>query len=422
MTQAPNTPHQAAILTLCSECDLTQIYPSAPPGSIVHCCRCGHHLHRQPVPSGFTYPLALTVTGLILFVIANSAPFLSFQMQGQVTDTTFLTGVLYLYQQQQWLVATIVLLTIVITPLVQLMILLMVLWPLHHGRQLGAKLIPHLRWLSYLNPWIMMDVFIIAILVAVVKLSEMATIVPGISLFAFALLILVLAAIQANLHPEWLWARVQPQPPIITKQPLLICAMCGMIIPDNHTQTQNCPRCHKILSKRRPFSLQRTWALVLTAFILYIPANVYPIMSVTSLGATQSDTILSGVFFLFHHGLWPLATVVFIASIVVPLLKLILLVILLWSVQYRLTWQPDDRTRLYRITEAIGRWSMVDIYVVTILVALVRLGNLASIQAETGAVFFCAVVVVTMLAAMQFDPRLIWDSCEATDFTSSKKQ
>jgi paraquat-inducible protein A len=132
---------------------------------------------------------------------------------------------------------------------------------------------------------------------------------------------------------------------------------------------------------------------VIAACVFYVPANLFPVMAVTSLGQTQADTILSGVVFLLHHGMWPLAAVVFIASIFVPLLKLVILLFLLISVQIRSRWRPRDRTRLYRLTEAIGRWSMVDVYVVTILVALVRLGNLASIEAQAGAVFFCAVVV-----------------------------
>jgi paraquat-inducible protein A len=121
---------------------------------------------------------------------------------------------------------------------------------------------------------------------------------------------------------------------------------------------------------------------------------------------------MSGVIFLLQHGMWPLALVVFVASVLVPLTKLVILAFLLISVQTRSTWRPRDRTRLYRITEAVGRWSMVDIYVVTILVALVRLGNLATIEAEAGAIFFAAVVVLTMFAAMTFDPRHIWDIWE----------
>lgn len=137
-------------------------------------------------------------------------------------------------------------------------------------------------------------------------------------------------------------------------------------------------------------------------------------MKVTSLGKTQADTILSGVIYLLVHGMWPLALVVFTASVFVPILKLAILVFLLITTQRGSRWRLAERTQLYRITEAIGRWSMVDIFVVTILVALVRLGALATIEAEAGAIFFGAVVVLTMLAAESFDPRLIWDRSEET--------
>jgi len=173
-----------------------------------------------------------------------------------------------------------------------------------------------------------------------------------------------------------------------------------------------CPRCGSLLHQRKPRSLARTWALVIAAFIFYIPANVLPITKVISLGKAQSDTIMSGVIYFIHTGMWPIALVIFIASIFVPLVKLFILTFLLISVERKWQWRPKDRTSLYRITEAIGRWSMTDIYVVTILVALVKLGGLATIEAEPGAIFFAAVVVTTMFAAMSFDPRLIWDSLE----------
>jgi len=193
------------------------------------------------------------------------------------------------------------------------------------------------------------------------------------------------------------------------------CHDCGMVVrlPDAHTHGLECPRCGSPIHHRKPNSIARTWALVIAAAILYVPANAYPVMTVTSLGSSQSDTILSGVFFLLHHGMWPLALIVFVASVVVPLAKLLVLSFLLISVQLGSRWRPADRTRLYRVTEAIGRWSMVDVYVVTILVALVHLGALASIEAQLGAVFFGSVVVTTMFAAESFDPRLIWDRAEA---------
>lgn len=187
------------------------------------------------------------------------------------------------------------------------------------------------------------------------------------------------------------------------------CHDCGLLVKlPRRGQGADCPRCHAPLHSRKVDSLRRGWALVAAAVVLYVPANLFPIMTTTSLGATRSDTILSGVMYLLQTE-WPLALVVFTASVMVPLLKLVILSYLLYSVQSGSRWRPVDRTRLYRITEGIGRWSMVDIYVVTILVALVRLGELASVDAEVGAVFFGAVVVLTMLAAQSFDPRLIWD-------------
>jgi len=172
-----------------------------------------------------------------------------------------------------------------------------------------------------------------------------------------------------------------------------------------------CPRCGGSVHRRKPNSIERTWAFLIAAVICYVPANTLPIMTITSLGKPASSTILGGVLYLLHHD-WPLAIIVFVASVLVPVLKIVILTFLLLSTQRRATWRQAERTQLYRLTEMIGRWSMVDIYVVTILVALVRLGALASIDAGGGAVFFGAVVVLTMLAAESFDPRLIWDAGE----------
>jgi paraquat-inducible protein A len=196
-----------------------------------------------------------------------------------------------------------------------------------------------------------------------------------------------------------------------------LCHDCRLLcrLPGHVVFGAACPRCGAALHARKPRSLERTWAWLIAAALCYLPANLLPIMKVTSLGRAQADTIMSGVVYLLVHGMWPLALVVFTASVFVPLLKIAILFGLLISVQRASRWRPLDRTRLYRITEAVGRWSMVDIFVVTILVALVRLGNLATVEAQTGAVFFGAVVVLTMLAAESFDPRLIWDRSEANE-------
>lgn len=413
-------------LTECLECGLLQRNPALPPGGVSECARCGCVLHRDR-PDSLNRTLALTIAGFVLFIVANAFPFLSFELQGHSTQTTLLTGVTDLYLGGDWFIAAVVFFTSILSPGLQLALLLVVLIPLALGKM--PRWLPRLyRWVRTLAPWGMMDVFMLGILVSVVKLSEMATIVPGASLFAFGVLILVLAAAQSALDPDLVWSRVpvsiDRSRPLRTGDDYLACDVCELVMhrsdavwagwPSKSTQDGHlrCPRCTDVLHRRKPHSLQRAWALAVAAIMFYIPANLLPIMTMTSLGYVQSDTIFSGVVFLLDYGLWPLALIVFVASVVVPLLKLLILVFLLLSVHWRSDWKPRERTLLYRLLELIGRWSMVDIFVVTILVALVRLGNLASVQAEAGAVFFCAVVVITMLASMSFDPRLIWDALE----------
>jgi len=173
-----------------------------------------------------------------------------------------------------------------------------------------------------------------------------------------------------------------------------------------------CPRCEAHIHVRKPNSISRTWALLIAAYILYVPANLLPVMTVISFGKGEADTILSGVEALIHAGMWPIALLVFFASIIVPVTKLLSLTYLLLSVHYKSQWRPRERTVLYRITEVIGRWSMIDIFMISILIALVKLEAVATIEPGMGAISFAAVVIITMFAAMGFDPRLIWDNME----------
>ena len=191
---------------------------------------------------------------------------------------------------------------------------------------------------------------------------------------------------------------------------LLACDTCALLSragPRSHGA--RCPRCGSPLHARKPGSVGRTWAFLIASVALYIPANVLPIMQTSSLFGAQRDTIMSGVVFLWKSGSWSLALIVFIASVLVPLAKMLALGLLLVSVRQRWTWQPQQRIRLYRVIEAIGRWSILDIYVVALLATLVQLRALGSIAAGPGAIAFGAVVVLTMFAATAFDPRLIWD-------------
>jgi paraquat-inducible protein A len=171
-----------------------------------------------------------------------------------------------------------------------------------------------------------------------------------------------------------------------------------------------CPRCGSEVYPRKPGAIQTTWALVIASILFYIPANLLPMMHVHTFAGTQSDTIMSGVIYFMETGSYLIGSVIFIASIFVPVVKILILVYLLLSVQRGWAGKTHERKRLYQLTEIVGRWSMVDVYVVSIMIALVHFGGLTEIKAGAGAVFFLLVVVVTMFAAMQFDPRLIWDT------------
>jgi paraquat-inducible protein A len=190
---------------------------------------------------------------------------------------------------------------------------------------------------------------------------------------------------------------------------LLVCSHCRDTVRAVGADRVRCPRCGAAIHVRKPHSIAITTALVVSAALLYVPANLLPVMYEHTFFGEDSDTIMSGVVSLVNDGSWPLGLLVFVASIVVPLLKLLAMGALLLSVMRRSPSHPLQRSKLFRLVEFIGRWSMLDVYAISLLVALVQVRSLAFIHAGLGALAFCAVVVLTMLAAQSFDERLLWD-------------
>lgn len=398
-----------AALCSCPECGLLQRRVALGRGQAAHCRRCDGELYGVPA-GNLDRPLALASAALILFALANWFPVLGMDVKGRHAEATLLEAALQLRTEGMSLIAGLVLFTTVVIPAMELSGVLYVLAPLKLGWRLPGQLAVY-KLIHRLEPWGMIEVFLLGVMVALVKLAHMAVITPGWSLWLLGGFVLLSAATSASLHPDEIWAWLADQPRSATHSgPLCRCHDCGWLAPAPAHGQAHCPRCGSALHGRKPDSIARSWALLIAAVLLYIPANLLPVMYTSSLGSTQADTILSGVVYLWVSGSWPLALVVFFASIMVPMLKLVSLALLLISVQTRSRWRPVDRTRLYRVTELVGRWSMVDIFVVTMLVALVNLRPLASVDAGPGAVAFGAVVVLTMLAAEAFDPRLIWDA------------
>ena len=201
---------------------------------------------------------------------------------------------------------------------------------------------------------------------------------------------------------------------------VLGCESCGLVSadvlagaepepPGAPRLVQKCSRCGHVLHARKPMSVQRTWACVLAAAVLYVPANVLPIMTTVSALQHEEHTLIGGILELWRDGSWGLSVIVFIASIAVPVLKIGVLGLLAWTTRHAPAWRRLERAKLYRLIETVGHWSMLDVYVVVLLAATIRFGPLAGVQAGPGLLAFAAVVVLTMLATYAFDPKLIWD-------------
>ena len=408
-------------LVRCEHCDLLQQVPVIAAGLVTACRRCGSRLFARK-RDGFQRAFVLYLTALVLLGIANAFPFLTLKVQGRVQSSHLLSGVFDLYREGMGEVAVAVALFVFVFPLVKILTGLLVVGPIAYGRRLkGTEAL--YRLFDQLHPWVMMEIFLLGVLVAYTKLVDLATVEVGPALVSFVALILVTIVADAAVDPHDVWERLCPAPALPPPSPaerrhLIGCHTCQLVsrVPDHAANERvTCPRCGSNLHRRKPDSMSRTAALLITAAILYIPANVYPVMTFSALGSGAPSTIIGGVEELIASNMWPLALIVFVASILVPMLKLLSMGYLLLSMRARSRWHLRDRTLIHRINEAVGRWSMVDVFVCSILVALVQLGSIARVIPGYGIVAFASVVVLTMTAALCFDPRLMWDAVGAND-------
>jgi len=403
-------------LIACHDCDAVHRLQPLERGERAHCQRCGALLYRD-ASGRLDEILAYSSAALLLYLLANIFPFIALKLEGRVEENLLTSGILALWQAGQPQLAVLVGLTSVVFPGLTILCMLWILLPIRFGfRAPGTTAV--YRLIRRIGPWTLLGVFMLGVLIAMVKLADLASVIPGVSMYAYAGLMLCAAAASARFDPALLWPARGPHPhhyaPRASAMELGFCSChtCGLLLklPVQDHSGGHCPRCGSHLhGQRRHDSVARTWALVIAAAILAVPANLYPVMTVIRFGQGEPNTILGGVVHLIDSGMWGLAMIVFFASIVVPFMKLGLLSLLLISVQRESAWRPLDRTRLYRITEIVGAWSMVDIFLVGILTALVQLQALATIEPGIGASYFAAVVVITMFAAQSFDPRLIWD-------------
>jgi paraquat-inducible protein A len=402
-------------LIACHECDALFAQHDIPIGARANCARCGHLLYRN-IANSTSKSLALYLSAFVLLIIANVYPFLSMRTSGLEQVGLIYSGGLALYEFGMGELGLVVILTSIIFPLLSVLGMIYLLIP-HAFGYLPPFHQQVFQIVKIAEPWSLLSVFMLGTLVAVVKLQSLATVIPGLGLIAFCLMLVVYSAARATFEPEAFWAlssvKQATTKDISPGTSVTNCHTCGLVRPFSE-HTHQCARCRSSVHHRNKDSVQRTLAYLFAATMMLIPANVLPIMTVKVLGSGHPDTIISGVIRLIDSGLWGLALIVLVASIVVPAMKLTALGYLLYSVDKGSEWRPRDRTLLYRITHVVGAWSMVDVYLVGLLAGLVKLGLIATIEPGLGATFFCAAVIMTILAANNFDSRLIWDRAFAS--------
>ncbi len=402
-------------------CGLFQVVPPLEVETRSSCVRCGTLLRRtrrDPLNRG----LALNIAALGLYIIVWTAMLMKVSTMGIQHETTLISGPMELVRQGLWPLALAVAFTTGLAPLGKFAGAIYVLVGLRLPRPL-PNLRGVFRFTRAISLWSMLEVLLLGVFVAYTKLGSMVTMDVGPAVYALGILTVVVVWADVVLEPGAVWQAIEatgqthaPMPPIVLAvQPGAIgCESCGLVsVPHDHGR--HCPRCGAALHERKPDSLNRTWALVVAAAILYIPANYYPVLTVIQAGAGAPSTIMGGVEELLSSQMYPLALLVFFASILVPVFKLIGLALMLMATMLVTTAAGarvllPQRTRLYYVVAWIGRWSMVDIFMESLLGALVQFGALVTIAPGVGAVAFCAVVLLTIVAAETFDPRLMWDA------------
>lgn len=378
-----------------------------------HCRRCGKRLAtgRRHDPR---HGLACAATALIFLGLALAFDFMHFEVQGKGQTIDVLGAIATMSTSGQPLVGLLVLLCVVLLPAACLLAVCYLGVCLALGRKLaGAG--PMAHWLQRVRPWMMSDVFVIGALISLIKIVSLGIIGLGPSFYAFCAYVLLLMITLLLFEPAVFWQRfgapVGPSLRVVPGQSaagqgLVGCRACGQ--PFACSRSSTCPRCGRHHLLLRADRRQWTLALIATAALLLVPANLYPMLHSSSLGWSSSSTIVGGVQQLIAAGSWPIALIIFVASIIIPIAKILGLGWLCIETGRRRPRVSPGDVWLYRVTAVIGRWSMIDIFVITIVTALISAGQIMQARPGPAALPFAAAVILTMAAAVTFDPRLLW--------------
>jgi paraquat-inducible protein A len=411
-------------LIACPDCGLEQLLGPVPRGSRAECRRCSKLLAR-PESGRARAALALLAAALLLWLPACVAPFMLVSSNGAVRRSELASGITALWAAGFPSLAVVVAAFSIVVPSLYLALAISVLAGISSRKTVGTSpalrghdgrwtLGPLYRWSLALRPWAMVEVYLLGACVAYSRIQTVAFVGVGTAGWCLIAAALCWLLADAVLDDRTVWqalpaGRARAPSSKAAAKASTACRVCDLVLPGTRPGDR-CRRCGARLAARKSQSIQRTSALVLCGFLLFVPANLLPVVTLEQFGQQQSNTILGGVLELVRYGLWPLAAIVFTASILIPFTKLCALSWNLFLTQRGSARFLRSRTRMHRAIDWVGRWSNIDVFMVSILLALVQFGALTRVRVESGMIAFAAVVIVTMVAAKSFDSRLMWDA------------
>ncbi len=397
------------MIVCCPDCGTIQELRPLPPGTVARCPCCEHAL-EQTTGRSITAALALSTATLLLLIPAYSLPFLSYQKYGLAAESRLGSGIGILLEQQQVLLGIGVLLLAIVVPLVRFSLLTVSLGTLRFGGR--PAWLPYIfRWAAALDLWAMVDVFLLATIVGYNRISPYVPLHIHVGAYCFLVAAVLSMLTRAALDRRTVWRAIGGERSPPADGPVVSCITCDILLPAS-AEGERCPRCRARVHARKPDSYVRTAALVAAGFMLYLPANIYPMSVMTGLGQHYPHTIFWGVERLVQAGLLPLACLIFITSVLFPLTKLVVMAWFLIAIRWRSRRFLVTRTKLHRIVDDLGRWSNMDPFTIAVFAPLIQFGQLVSVHAGIGSPCFFGVVTVSMLASHWFDPRLMWDAAE----------
>lgn len=411
-------------LIACSDCDLLLRRVTLKTGYSLVCPRCGNSLAKAKENS-VSKTLALSVTALFLYLPAMLLPLLNLESSGLHDSGNVIESIVVFGQSGYYFVGFIFAFSAMLFPLLLIGSVLLLSGALVCGWYPGwVKKV--FRFYIHIEEWAMLEVYLLGIIIAVVKVKGMAHVSYEPGFFCFLLLVLMVVAMNSVIDRDLFWKLIEykgvvpgleevyatvNEPVTAASVGLIQCHDCHKLVPEKDGH-EFCPRCDSTLQMRKASSLSRTWALVICSLLFLVPANVLPIMKVDFLGTPSASTIMDGIIYFFEEGSYFIGGVILTASVLVPVFKVVGMGIILLTIEFNIAEGLRKKAAMFRMITFIGRWSMLDIFVIGLLAALVDFGVFTSIGADTAASYFCVVVVVTMSAVIFYDPRIMWDRCQ----------